>query len=88
MSPYSWVFEREALLATLQCTSRDQRRVIDAADLLARNPSQSGHLHYLDSDGKEIRVYFADHIAIHYNLDHAARFVRIVFIEENLPPAS
>ncbi len=85
MSPYSWLFERAALLAAMQFVPRDQRHVVDAVEFLARNPFQSGQLHYLDADGKAIQVYFADHIAVHYSVDHAVRAVRIVSLEENLP---
>ncbi|MSU51170.1 MAG: hypothetical protein EXS37_19130 [Opitutus sp.] len=85
MKPYTWSLEREVLLAMFQFSSRDNRRTVDAAEFLARHPFQPGHLNYRDGDDREIRVYFADHLAIHYCIEHAVREVRIVSIQENLP---
>jgi len=85
MKPYSWLLEREALLLLLSCSDRDKRRGVDAAEFLAHHPFQAGHLHYRDSDQREICVYFADRLALHYSPDHTVRELRIVSVQENLP---
>ena len=81
MAPYSWTLNRPvgSILNDLPV----ERRValFRELDALGAHPFREGHLRYLDSDAREIRIWVVDDLAVHYWLDHAVREVRITQIE-------
>jgi hypothetical protein len=81
MAPYAWTLNRPtgSILNYLPV----ERRVALFRELddLGAHPFRDGHLRYLDSDGREIRVWVVGDLTIHYWLDHAVREVRVTQID-------
>ncbi len=78
---YGYSLDREAVAALLQCSSREQRRLVDAFETIARHPHALGDFSQTGLDGREHEVIEIGDLVVTFWPDHAVKTVRILLIE-------
>lgn len=67
----------EAAAFLVSLSKRRQRRVLDLADQIARQPFQTGDSQALDTEGRTVENLLLGEYLFSYWTDHASREVRI-----------
>ncbi|WP_404423640.1 hypothetical protein [Nibricoccus sp. IMCC34717] len=77
---YSSHLSSEAVAVFSTLTKREQRKVLDYAERLARHPFGVSDYQSTDSQGRALDNLLIDRYVFVYWLDHASREVRIIEI--------
>lgn len=80
-SRYGYSLDREAVAGLLQCSRRERRKLVDAFDGLASNPSMAGDFSQVGLDGRIHEIFLVDGFVVAFWTDHAVRTVRILLVE-------
>lgn len=67
----------EAAAFLVSLTKRQQRRVLNLADQIARHPFQIGDSQTVDAEGRTVENLLLEQYLFSYWTDHASREVRI-----------
>ncbi len=74
---YQSHLSREAVTFVVGLSKKKQRRVLDLADQIARQPFQISDYQTVDADGRTIENLKIDGYLFSFWVDHASREVRI-----------
>lgn len=80
---YQWMLHAEAVEAFQTLTKRRRARLIRAFERLAAHPFATPKIVSRDAEDADVFTVFDDSIAIHYQVDHAARRVYVSRLNED-----